>query len=106
MGRGAYLAKSQEEHGDAALTWIYVKRAARGASTMASWPVVSGTPGNCTCGAWTAAAGDASTERVRRSATVEMKNQAMFVATDGHASWNEPLTMKAQEPGRFAVWKP
>jgi hypothetical protein len=72
---------------------------------MASWPV-SGTPGNCTCGGSTAATVGSCAERIRRSATAEMRNQATFVTTDGHASWNAPLIMKAQEPRRFAVWKP
>ncbi|MDT4881878.1 hypothetical protein FQZ97_1177680 [compost metagenome] len=44
-------------------------------------------------------------ERMRRSATAEMRNQAMFVTTEGQASWKAPLIMKAQEPRRFAVWK-
>src|SRR5687767_13285185 len=35
-----------------------------------------------------------------------MRNQATLVTTDGQAPWNAPLTMKAQEPRRFAVWKP
>jgi hypothetical protein len=63
-------------------------------------------PGNCTCGASTVGTGGWLTERMRRSAMAEMRNHAIFVATDGHAWWNAPLTIKAQAPRRFAVWKP
>ena len=72
---------------------------------MANCPV-SGTPGNCICGGSTASTGGSWAERMRKSATAEMRNQAIFVTTDGHASWNAPLTMKAQAPRRFAIWKP
>jgi hypothetical protein len=73
---------------------------------MASWPVVSGTPGNCTCGTSAAAAGESCVDRMRRSATAEMRYLAIFVTSDGHASWKAPLIMKAQAPRRFAAWKP
>jgi hypothetical protein len=42
---------------------------------------------------------------MRKSAIAEIRNQATFVTTEGHASWNAPLMMKAMAPRRFAVWK-
>lgn len=61
-------------------------------------------PGNCTCGSLTAVTrGPAG--RMRKSAMAEMRTQATFVTTEGHAPWKAPLTIKAQAPRRLAVWK-